>query len=60
MWTRKCIISPLDRVDRLWHAGLSTDGDKCFLSSSDEEFFVANTDHGRIVWAGDDYETDEL
>src|SRR5260370_34052059 len=36
--------------DRIWQAGLSRDGRRCFFSLANEIFFVWDIDESRVVW----------
>lgn len=52
MW-RQVGVCPADIVDRFLHAGLSDDGELCFISDTDETFFVWSISTNEIIWIDD-------
>ena len=45
--------------ERLWHAGLSEDGNKCFISGfEDHAYIVWDVHHNQVLWKDDGYDGD--
>jgi WD40 repeat protein len=54
MWKKIGVCPAWQCDERLWHAGLSEDGTKCFVAGfEDNVFIVWDTSGHRVVWRDD-------
>ena len=49
-WQRIGVCPATEHIQRIWHAGINTDGSRLFISSIDDEYLVWDTVAQTIIW----------
>ncbi|HTU88766.1 MAG TPA: hypothetical protein VMF69_01600 [Gemmataceae bacterium] len=51
MWKQISICPDWQCDDRIWHAGLSEDGTKCFVAGFDDHIYIVwDIEHHSVIW----------